>query len=233
MPAVAGMLPVSFERISLDFRVKQFVHAGMHSYPAAHFLWMRCLSSADRAALYSDDFAAALKVPALDGFVRHLPAFHGTDRPLTELMNYDLATQLPGKFNVKVDMMSMAHALEVRSPFFDHRLVEICQRIPDRFKVRGLQTKYLLRRMMAAHLPRRITRIPKRGFTIPLAHWLTTTLRPMALEELSEDRVRQMGYFRYSAVARLLGDHMARRRDNSRQIWALISLARWHRAFIG
>src|SRR5207249_667383 len=114
-----------------------------------------------------------------------------------------------------------AASLEGRAPFLDHRLVEFACRLPVELKVRGLATKRVLRKAVADLVPPPIRRRVKRGLTVPLAAWLAGPLLPFArttLERLDPRVIRP------EAVRALLDEHVARRRDNRRELWALVLL---------
>ncbi len=127
--------------------------------------------------------------------------------------------------------MSMAHSLELRSPFLDHRLVEFVARLPDRHKVRMMSRKYILRKAFADMLPPSILRLPKRGFEIPVSTWLRGPLYETARELLLDDGLARRGYFRPEAIARLLAEHRNGQFDHGRRLWALMIFEMWHRTF--
>jgi asparagine synthase (glutamine-hydrolysing) len=123
--------------------------------------------------------------------------------------------------------MSMVHSLEARVPYLDPVVADLAMSLPTRLKVRGLSKKRLLRRAAAPFVPRRIIHGRKRGFSIPAAAWLRGELQPFARELLAPERTRAQGYFDPGAVSELLDEHVARRRDNSRQLWGLMSFSLW------
>jgi asparagine synthase (glutamine-hydrolysing) len=123
--------------------------------------------------------------------------------------------------------MSMAHSLEARVPYLDPVVSELALALPTDMKVRGLSKKRLLRRTAAELIPRSIIHARKRGFSIPAAAWLRGELEPLARELLSPERTRSQGYFDPGFVVRLLDAHVARRQDNSRQLWGLMSFSLW------
>ena len=133
-------------------------------------------------------------------------------------------TYLPDDLMAKVDIASMAHGLEARSPFLDHRIVEFAAGLPIAEKT----SKRLLKRRFAGRLPPEILSRPKMGFGVPLSDWFRGPLRELARDHLSRDR----GYFRLEAVRRLLDDHVAGRADHGFRLWALVVLEAWHRVYI-
>ncbi len=146
---------------------------------------------------------------------------------LARLQDVDLGVYLADDLLVKTDRMSMTHGLEARVPYLDPVVAELALALPTELKVRGLQKKRLLRAAARPLIPASITRARKRGFSIPAAAWLRGELEPLARELLGPARTRAQGYFEPDAVTRLLDDHVARRRDNSRQLWGLMCFSLW------
>ncbi|MCX7591072.1 MAG: asparagine synthase (glutamine-hydrolyzing), partial [Kiritimatiellae bacterium] len=134
----------------------------------------------------------------------------------------DTTYYLPGDLLVKADRMTMAHSLEARSPFLDHRLVEWAARLPVQFKLRRHTHKYLLKRAFAYLLPPELLRRRKQGFAIPVGTWFRGPLRQWAHETLLTPDTRIAALFRTAVVQNLLTEHIAGRVDHGKRIWALI-----------
>ena len=143
------------------------------------------------------------------------------------MMWVDLLTYLPDDILVKVDRMSMANSLEVRSPFLDHRVVEFMAGVPKAQKFGLTGSKVLLRRLASRYLPDHVLARPKQGFAVPLASWLQNELRPWMNDLLLSPKARERGYFRDGAVRGMIDQHVAGRRDYSQQLWALLVLESW------
>jgi len=154
----------------------------------------------------------------------------GHDR-LDVLMEIDVETYLPGDLLPKVDIATMAHSLEARSPLLDHEVMEFAAALPARRKARLLEKKRILRRAYRQRVPAEILDGPKRGFGVPLAAWLRGDLRGWAHEVLLDPLTLGRGELRPYGVRRVLDDHIAGRSDRSSQIWALIMLELWRREF--
>lgn len=158
-----------------------------------------------------------------------LPAVAGVNK----YMALDIETYLPGDILTKVDRMSMAHALEVRSPLLDHRVHEFAARLPPRLKLRRGRKKWLLKALAARRrLPEDLVERPKQGFGVPLASWFRAELRPWLEDVLRDPATRSRAYFEPSAVDRLLEDHLSGRSDHSPRLWNLLMLELWHREWI-
>jgi asparagine synthase (glutamine-hydrolysing) len=130
---------------------------------------------------------------------------------------------------VKVDRMSMACSLEARVPLLDHELVETALQIPGQFKIRGDSTKVLLKRVAARHVPAECVYRPKEGFSIPIKHWLGTTLKPLMHELLAPSRIVAEGIFRVETVERLIREHLDGRANHSHILWSLMVFQDWKR----
>ncbi|MEU8590870.1 asparagine synthase (glutamine-hydrolyzing) [Streptomyces sp. NPDC048664] len=153
------------------------------------------------------------------------------DSRINQLMDVDVNTYLPGDLLVKVDISTMAHSLEARSPFLDHHLMEWAAGLPAGLKVRRGTTKYLLKRALRDWLPHDVLYRPKQGFGVPLARWLRTDLRDVAWDVLTDRTARERGLFRPEAVRGLLREHEAGE-NHARRIWALMQFELWHRRFV-
>ncbi|MFL6202853.1 MAG: asparagine synthase (glutamine-hydrolyzing) [Thermoanaerobaculia bacterium] len=152
--------------------------------------------------------------------------------PLARALYLDLKTWLADDGLVKVDRMSMAHALEVRCPLLDHRIVEMAARVPSRLKMHdgiSSETKVLLRRVSERRLPREILSRPKRGFAPPISRWLREDLRGMSRDLLLDPRSLSGELFDRKEVAGLLDDHGSGRLDAGWAIWTLLMLEVWGR----
>ncbi|OGR89773.1 MAG: asparagine synthase (glutamine-hydrolyzing) [Elusimicrobia bacterium RIFCSPLOWO2_01_FULL_60_11] len=224
---VAG-LPVSWERISWDYKLKQFVYGAQFEPQRAHYAWKEIFTEGDKKKLYTSEFQD--RRAGHDGFESFQKIFSklGKGAELEKLLAVDQNTYLLDQFLVKSDRMSMAHALEVRVPMLDHRIVEFAARIPAKYKARGFETKIALRRLMKGKLPDSIVRGEKKGFSPPIAAWIAGELKDFVLGALSPERVRKTGVLDPDAVRDLLDEHFARKRDNHRRIWCVLNFVLWH-----
>jgi asparagine synthase (glutamine-hydrolysing) len=190
---------------------------------------MTDLQGLPRLRLYSDEFSARLGGSTVADRWRARWA-DGTAGPaLDRMLEIDSATYLPDDLLAKVDIASMACALEGRSPLLDHELMQFAADLPVRLKVDGTEKKIALRRAMRGWLPDEILDAPKRGFQPPIADWLRRDLVEQARDLLLDATARERGYFRPEAVRGLLDDHVASRADNSQALWTLLVLELWHR----
>jgi asparagine synthase (glutamine-hydrolysing) len=226
IPAVVRRLPVSHRRVSFDYRAKRFVHGALLPAARAHLSWKEIFSDDAKAVLYARHGNGHTATGAL--FTDLWAACPSTDW-LTRLLHVDTHLGLPDDMLTKVDRTTMAHALEARVPLLDHRLVEFMAAVPSTLKLRGLRTKYLLRRTVADRLPRPVLRGPKRGFNVPMPGWLTGDLREFMRDTLAPGRVAASGIFRPEVVSRLVDEHTRLVADHSRNLWTLIVFEHWMR----
>jgi asparagine synthase (glutamine-hydrolysing) len=145
---------------------------------------------------------------------------------LAQMTAVDLATYLPGDILTKVDRMSMSVSLEARVPLLDHQIVEFAMSLPSRWKQRDGVGKWLLRQAITGLVPPRVLTHPKTGFGVPFEHWFRADLR-YRLDALLEPASRIAPYVDRDAVARLVAEHRAGRRDHHHMLWRLMSLDIW------
>jgi asparagine synthase (glutamine-hydrolysing) len=150
---------------------------------------------------------------------------------LTTLQHMDLMTYLPEDILVKVDRMTMAHSLEGRSPLLDHELVELLASIPSSFKIRGGETKYLLKKIAQEFLPDSIINRPKKGFSAPLSSWFRGDSKGRIHDILFDGRLEQRGFFQTGFIRDLVAAQ-ERGVDTSRQIWSLVFFEEWCKEYL-
>jgi asparagine synthase (glutamine-hydrolysing) len=186
----------------------------------------------NKSSLYTREFQETLRrhPRALESFQAYASRVQ-TGEPLDRLLYIDSKTYLPGDILTKVDRMSMAASLEARSPLLDHKLIEFVTRIPSGLKMRGLETKHILKRAVEDLVPPEILNRPKQGFGVPLQPWINSQLRGRIHETLTSQSARTRGYVEPRYVNLLLDEHERNRRDHSSQLWALFMLELWHRLF--
>ena len=160
------------------------------------------------------------------------PHFAAAESLVAGANRADLHTYLPDDLMVKVDVASMAHGLEARSPLLDHVLLEWAARIPAETKLAAGRSKALFKAAMAPYLPRAVVHRRKMGFACPIDQWLRRELRPLAYDTLLAQQARERGLFRPDYVRRLLDEHCTRRRDHHNRLWALLMLELWFRMWI-
>lgn len=227
--ARAALGPLAGPR-TLARKALRFLEAAGRPSAERYLAWLITFDAAARRALYTPEFGARVAAPAPEALVETSLAAAG--EPLDAVLASDYAHYLPEDLLVKMDVATMWHSLEARSPFLDHELVEFAASLPAAWKVRGLSTKWLLRRALRGWVPEAILRRGKMGFGVPLARWFRGELRGFAEAVLGPGGLGKRGYFRPEAVDALLAGHMAGRVDHAHCLWALLVFELWQRTFL-
>jgi asparagine synthase (glutamine-hydrolysing) len=213
-------------------RAREFLTGSCYPPEQMYLGWICYFDQALLRRLYSEDLKRELVGHDPSQFLMELFA-KSASTDLVDRINFvDLHSFLPHNLLRYSDRMSMAHGLEIRSPFTDHKLIEFLARVPWQEKLRGNQTKYLLRRAARDWLPESILRRGKLGLNPPMGIWLRGHLRPLLDQYLSPEQIRRRGYFRPETVKELIRDFIRGRRDYSLHLWALISFEEWHRQYL-
>lgn len=150
---------------------------------------------------------------------------------ISPMLRLDSLTYLPSDVMVKVDRMTMANSIEARAPLLDHKLIEFASRIPPTMKVKGSETKYILKKAFEGIVPHEILYREKQGFGVPIEEWINSELRERINDTLLDSTAMNRGYFDRSYIELILKEHADRRRDHSHSLWALFMLELWHREF--
>ena len=202
------------------------------TFERAYFADLSIFRPDEKAALVSPELKAELDGrDPFNRFARHFERVRGLD-PLSRLLYVDLKTWLANDILVKVDRMSMANSLEVRSPLLDHKVIEFAATVAPDLKYRGSISKYLLKKYLESRVPRSVIYRQKQGFEIPVAKWLREDLREMASDLLLSQRSLMRGYLRPEQIHTLWQQHQRNTRDHSAKLWALMMLELWQRSFV-
>jgi asparagine synthase (glutamine-hydrolysing) len=204
-----------------------------------HAAWFGAFPAAERRTLLSDALLAESEAHAHAGAEAVLttqPRSTAFPSPVEEALYLDTRLWLPANLLLRGDRMTMAHSLELRCPFLDWRVVDFAARqLPRWMKVRRGEGKRILKMVAEgpAGLPREIVHRPKWGFKVPVSAWFRTaglggSLRAVLLSREALSR----GWYRETALRRLIDDHAAGRADTGRKLWILFQLELWHRMFV-
>ncbi|MBN1911144.1 MAG: asparagine synthase (glutamine-hydrolyzing) [Pirellulales bacterium] len=226
------LLPSSPRQKSIIRRGKRFVEVLRQTPWRRYFDWISIFNEAQRAALYTDEMVGSLPDADPIQFLLLAAARSAGRDPVTQTSLTDLLTYLPCDLMTKVDIASMAHGLECRQPFLDHRVVELAARMPVVYKYRRNRGKRILLETFADLIPRPIRRRRKMGFGVPLDAWFRGPLSGMARAVLLDTRTTARGYFRPETVTALLDDHQSGRFDHSYRLWSLLVLELWQRRWL-
>jgi asparagine synthase (glutamine-hydrolysing) len=208
---------------------------------ARYLGWMATFDERARMALYADDQLDCLASAAAAQSDQHssdpaelvAAAFASAGRRdrITRAMVADLLTYLPGDLLVKVDLASMAHSLECRGPFLDHRVVELAMAMPleRKIQLRTGRSKIVLKQAFSDLLPPRIKGRSKMGFGVPISRWFRDELAQPLQEVLLDPQCLDRGLFRAEVVRSLVAEHIAGKREHGYRLWALLMLELWFR----
>jgi asparagine synthase (glutamine-hydrolysing) len=215
-------LPVSDEKISLEYKIKRFLEGSLLSSERAHVHWNGTFSDAAKASL----LRRALP-PAMDDILARLATSIAARDGLYPYLAFDQNYYLADDILVKSDRMSMAHSVEVRPPFLDHRILEFAATLPDSMKMRGSRQKRLLKELMKDKLPKSILTRKKVGFDIPAHQWLRGSLRPLLLDTLKEGLSEHADLFRADTIENYVRLHLDKRANLGYHLWGLMILFLW------
>lgn len=203
-------------------RAKTTFEALSRDLVEGYFHGVSIMSDAMRARLFSAKFRAGLQGYGAIDVMRGHAARSPTDDPLSMIQYLDMKTYLPGDILTKVDRASMAHALEVRVPLLDHKLVEWISGLPPEMKLKGSEGKYIFKKSMEKYLPHDILYRRKQGFAVPLAAWFRGPLRARVQQALLGPALADTGMFNQDFLRELVEQHLSGRRDYSAPIWSLL-----------
>jgi asparagine synthase (glutamine-hydrolysing) len=214
--------PVSDDKISFEYKLKRFLEGATMSPERAHVFWNGTFSDKDKRSLLQTQLPNAL-----DGILGELGGKFTSPDQLAPFLWFDQKYYLPGDILTKVDRMSMAHSVEVRPPFLDHRIVEFAATLPASLKIQGSRQKFILKELMKNKLPAAVLTRKKVGFDIPAHEWLRGPLRDLLMDTLKTGLADHPGLFQPKAVQSLLQAHMDRRANLGYHLWGLLILFLW------
>ena len=209
-------LPTTDRKVTLRFKMRRFVRDYDRNLCRRHLDWMATFDDPLRRKLLGERFIDAPTIMPVR-----------PERTLLRAQLNDIHNYLPEDILKKVDIASMLNSLEVRVPFLDHRLVPLVLSLPERYRLRRLTTKWLLKRIAARRLPGRIVHRRKRGFSVPLASWVRRW--DFIRTYLADRRYYDHGLYDYDYIQGLLAGHLERRTDNARELWLVFVFNYWHR----
>jgi len=236
LPKVADWLPPQPAKKGLVNKIKRMVEGGALNPSLQHTRWMIFLDAAEKKSLYQTDLRATLDDHLTAGYFGNYFEKAKSFDSLAQQQYVDIKSYLPDDILTKVDRMSMAVSLEARVPLLDHRIVEFAMNLPPHMKLNGSRTKSILRNAVKRLVPDLVLEKPKQGFSIPMKHWLRSSLKPMMLDLLSKDSLNKQGYFDHQVVATWIKDHLDGRTNHSHRLWALMVFEMWYRneqVFVG
>ncbi len=219
---------MSNDKISFEYKLKRFLSGSLMDPESAHLYWNGTHSDAERKRLYRHDGRRQVR-----DLFRWMPAEFAQSGPLNRYLWVDQRFYLTDDILTKCDRMSMAHSLEVRPPFLDHRVIEFANSLPEAMKMapeassRDGRLKFVLRSLMQDKLPPAILTRPKQGFDIPTHHWFRTILKPLLMDTLSPGNVRATGLFDEQVMTQTIERHLRGKANLGYHLWGLLTLFLW------
>ncbi len=225
-PSVAAF-PASGGFRSRAVRFQRFLRAASMPRVDRYLRWVSAFDETAKRELYTDDFARQIAPhKTADVLAPWFARANGAGIVDATLLT-DTMTYLPNDLLAKVDIATMAVSLEARSPFLDHHVIEFAASLPENLKLRGLTTKYLLKRVLGKLLPQENLKRPKMGFGVPIGHWFRGPLEGFLRETVLSDKAMRRNLFKPEIVRRFVDEHTAGRADYAHQLWTLLMLELW------
>jgi asparagine synthase (glutamine-hydrolysing) len=214
------------QKVSWDFKIKQFMKYAHASPEKAHYSWRLMFSDEEKQLLLDRDINRELS--GYNPFETFLEYYREVPKatPLNRSLYVDVKTWLADAMLVKVDRTSMASGLEVRVPLLDYKLVEFAFSLPSRFKLRHFKPKAILKKAMEDFLPRSIVHRRKQGFNAPVGHWMERFSEPMSQFKCSILPGQRLMW------SNLMKEHKAHRAENGFKLWTLLHWSLWNQAIM-
>ena len=230
--APVSLLPTSELKRSRFRDAKRFLRAANLPRTERYFRWVTTFNGDAKKELYTPDFAASVAGQNASSLLDKWFARANGTGTLDAALLTDQMTYLPNDLLVKVDIASMANSLEARSPFLDHKLIEFAATLPEGMKMRGLETKSLLKKVASRLVPRDVIYRRKMGFGVPIGKWFRGEMKDFVRSVLLSEKSLKRGIVRPEILERYVDEHTCAERDHSFQLWTLLMLELWFQRFI-
>lgn len=194
---------------------------------------LHLFSDEEKENLLTDDFKTKISKASSFMFLKkHFDDLTASD-PLNRILEMEWNTQLPDQVLAFVDFLSMAHSVEIRSPFLDFRLVEFVATIPGKMKIKNGNVKDILKKTVEPLLPEGITERPKEGFVLPVFDWMNEKLKDYAMDLLSEKRIKRHNLLNTDIVKNILDGYYSGNRNNAGKLWNIMMFQVWWERYFG
>jgi asparagine synthase (glutamine-hydrolysing) len=229
---VAKALPQAQSRKNPLRKAQRFLDAASLGPVQRYLRWVSAFDEQAKLNLYSDAFRHETAAFSTIGFIEPWFAKANGAGIVDASLLTDTMTYLPNDLLVKMDIASMAVSLEARSPFLDHHLMEFAASLPEHLKLRGMTTKYLLKRILKKFVPEENLRRAKMGFGIPIGQWFRGSMQTFLRETLLSEKALSRGLFDRDKVRQMIDQHVKHKRDHDSRLWSLLMLELWFERFI-
>lgn len=227
-----AFIPTSEIKRNVFRDAKRFTKAAAMPRVERYFRWMSTFDREARKGLFTADFENNLNGIDPEDFLRRWFAEANGSGYLDSNLLVDQMTYLPNDLLVKVDIASMANSLEARSPFLDHKVIEFAASLPEGLKLRGFETKRLLKKVATRLVPKEVVYRKKMGFGVPIGKWFRGELRDFLREVLLSEKSLRRGIVRPEAMQKFVTEHITGEKDHSHRLWTLLMLELWFNRFI-
>ncbi len=226
------ILPTSELKRSRARDLKRFVKSASLPKVERYFRWMSALDRQSKENLYTEDFRRQTEKYNSSEILKTWFAKSNGNSIVDATMFTDQQTYLPNDLLVKMDIASMANSLEARSPFLDHKVIEFAASLPVNIKLRGTETKYLLKKVASRIVPPEVLYRKKMGFGVPLTHWFRGALKDYLREVLLSEKSLKRGFLKPEGIKNFVEQHTTAKQDFTSQLWALLMLELWFQRFV-
>lgn len=245
-----ALLPEAFRKHFMS-RLLEYLPDGSWYKSASHKLkWLHQLSFAEggrryaqslsyfyftdelREALYGDKLKGALNGFDPQEVICSYFDCDNASELVDRMLFADSMIRLPDHPVMILDRTTMAHGLEARSPFMDHKFTEFVARIPATMKIRGRTRRYIQARLAERYLPPELVHRKKQGFSSPLPYMLAAEFRHLFQIFLSDSHLVRDGYLRVEPIQKLLAEHLGKKADHGNRLWLLSNAEIWYRMAI-
>jgi asparagine synthase (glutamine-hydrolysing) len=229
---VARAIPEFQSRANRLARGKRFLTAASLAPVQRYLRWISAFDENAKTDLYSEEFRRETAGFSTVGIIQPWFAKANGAGIVDASLLTDTMTYLPNDLLVKMDIASMTVSLEARSPFLDHHLMEFAASLPEKLKLRGMTTKYLLKRVLKDLVPQQNLTRRKMGFGIPIGHWFRGTMQSFLRQTLLSEKALSRGLFQNDKVRQIIDQHVQGRVNHEHRLWTLLMLELWFQRFI-
>ncbi len=227
------ILPVSHNYMSFDYRLKGLYNGLGYPFEIANFIWLGVFNHYQCGKLLNLNITENDFQEMMDKLYSDYFTSHNTLSPLQKILFLDFKYYLPDSLLMKVDFMSMAHALEVRAPFLDYELVEFAATIPPNIKVKNQLTKYIIKKTYNKIIPENFLNRKKQGFSIPVAKWFYNKNFHDYLRDVIYCKKNETSEFLdYDYINKLIDEHINLKENNWRKLWNIFVFKLWYNKYI-
>lgn len=226
------LIPTSELKRSRIRDAKRFFQAASLPKNERYFRWMSTFNRAAKREIYTKDFEAKVADQNALQFLDQWFAKANGSGIVDATLLTDQMTYLPNDLLVKVDIASMAVSLEARSPFLDHKVIEFAASLPENIKMKGFETKSLLKKVAARLVPREVIYRRKMGFGVPIGNWFRSEMKDFVRGILLSEKSLKRGIIKPEMLEKYVSEHTSAEKDHTFQIWTLLMLELWFQKFI-